>query len=177
MNKLIGRLKLQRIESIIFLAENNNARKSNEYTLSSNLHLHIYSAKNKSGSIKIDKKLSAGNVCYSVVSEKGIIVHQSWIFKKKLLTRQLGFKLAYTIGDCWTIPEFRGKGIYTNVLDIIKNDNLGKSIVIYCALTNAASIRGIEKDGFSKLYYFTLTRLLGLKIKFQIHEHFRKTSL
>ncbi|MFZ1800785.1 MAG: hypothetical protein WAU24_13045 [Chitinophagaceae bacterium] len=177
MKKLIGRLKLQRIESIIFSAENNHARKSNKYILPANLNLHIYSAKNKSGNIKIDKKLSAGNVCYSVMSEKGLIVHQSWIFKKKLLTRQLGFKLAYTIGDCWTIPEFRGKGIYTYVLDVIKNDNLGKSIVIYCATTNAASIRGIEKAGFTKLYHFSLTRLLGLKIKFQIHEHFRKTSL
>lgn len=177
MKKLIGRLKLQRIEAIIFSAEKDNTRKSNKYILPANLFLHIYSAKNKSRNTKVDKKLAAGNVCYSVINDKGIIVHQSWIFKKKLLTRQLGFKLAYTIGDCWTIPEFRGRGIYTFMLEYIKNDNLGKSIVIYCALSNAASIRGIEKAGFTKLYHFTLTRLLGFKIKFQIHEHFRKNSV
>ena len=56
----------------------------------------------------------------------------------------------FEIGPCWTHPDFRGRGLYGQVLKRIVADfadDPGR-LVIFAEQDNAASLRGIAKAGF-----------------------------
>lgn len=56
----------------------------------------------------------------------------------------------FEIGPCWTDPDYRGLGIYPNVLKRIADDledEVGR-LFIFAEIENAASLKGISKSGF-----------------------------
>jgi GNAT acetyltransferase-like protein len=67
--------------------------------------------------------------------------------------------------DFMTLPEFRGHGIYTNALRYLIN-NIPKSATrsVYIAVdpNNAASVRGIQRAGFSPLLCLSRRKILGV---------------
>jgi hypothetical protein len=168
MIRYLKSLLPKRITAIIFI---NEPAKNKEVQLPDGLKIEVYDTKKLSGINKIDSKLKHNNKCYAVFDEKGVLAHQSWIFKFKLLTWQLGFRNVLTIGNCVTTSSFKGKGIYPCVLQRIQKNYAPSKIVIYCDPLNIASIRGIEKAGFTKMYQFSMKRILGIKISLQKNEY------
>ena len=128
----------------------------------------IFTRQSKSGIGKIDVRLNYNDKCFAAF-DNNVLVHESWIFKKKLLARQLGLRNVYTVGDSYTIPKYRQKGIYTNVLKLIISQR-DKDLVIFVSPENIASVKAIEKAGFKKSFEFELLRFLGFKIRLQKHE-------
>jgi RimJ/RimL family protein N-acetyltransferase len=90
------------------------------------------------------------------------VVHASLVFTRNLLARQLGFKNVLIIGNCFTDEEYRGKGIYPAVLKRIRADFAERTLIVFVDPANAASVRGLEKAGFHRLYEFALYRVLGV---------------
>ncbi|HLA56883.1 MAG TPA: hypothetical protein VK623_12325 [Flavobacterium sp.] len=88
------------------------------------------------------------------IMDHGISIHQSYLFVKLYLLRLIG-KKGPAIGDCVTIPEYKGKSIYPFVINHIAHEMLVEKkypeVFIIVNTDNANSIRGIEKAGF-KLY-------------------------
>jgi hypothetical protein len=68
------------------------------------------------------------------------------------------------IYDCWTAAADRGRGIYARMLHHLRAHYAGQAAAaaIYCKVSNQASIRGIEKAGFSRMAVLSLTRWLVL---------------
>ena len=163
--KFIAKLKPKVIEGLAF----SNTVSSSRTVFPLSYTLKIISTNEKTGFAKIDKKKSSSNTCYAVF-DNGELIHESWIFKQKLLTRQLGYRSAETVGDCYTLDSYRGKGIYTAVLNRILFDYSGKQLIIYADDFNESSVKGIIKAGFRRLYRFKVVRLLGLKVLVRRYE-------
>jgi len=90
-------------------------------------------------------------------------VRTSWIFKKKFVSRQLGYKQAFTIGPCETIESYQGKGIYPAVLSAIQKDYADAQLIMFAKVSNDPSTNGIMKAGFQKTSRFKMVKLLGFK--------------
>lgn len=156
MKKIIKKILPTSISALVYIKESNSL---NEYQ-DSLYKLIVYSF--PSGIKKIDKRKF--HKVY-VVYDDNKIIHMSYVFKNNLLSRQLGFKNYFTIGDCVTLPEYRGKGIYPNVLKKIVADFSTENLVMFVNKTNLSSIKGIEKGGFKLAFHFKMLRILGLNIK------------
>jgi RimJ/RimL family protein N-acetyltransferase len=99
---------------------------------------------------------------------EGKLVHIAWLFYNLRISEVHFFvKIkedeAY-IGSCQTHPEFRGKNIYPVVLQHILRDAAAKNkkrCFIATIPTNLASIRGIEKSGFSFVGKMRMFKLFG----------------
>jgi hypothetical protein len=165
LKKLFKKLLPLRIQSRAYIFKKNV--KQDNFCM--NYDLKIFTKNNKSGIKKIDEQLSNNNVCYAVF-DNDLLIHTSWIFKKKLLSKQIGIRSTYIIGESHTIITYRGKGIYTNVLKIISSQK-DKDIVIFVSPHNLSSVKAIEKAGFKKLYEFELMRFLGFKMRFIKYEN------
>src|SRR3954454_11571198 len=109
----IRQLKFRRTDLFLF----SNEEKLPELSLSSQYTLKVVDTNEKSGIRKIDRRKKNSNICYAVF-DGDKLVHTSWIFKDKFVTKQLGFKSALTIGPCETVESHRGKGIYPMVLSL-----------------------------------------------------------
>lgn len=85
------------------------------------------------------------------IVDNGRIIHQSFLFKKLFLLRIIN-KKGPAIGECSTIPEYKGKSIYPFVINHIAHEELvnhrHKEIFIIVNSDNISSIKGIEKAGF-----------------------------
>ena len=68
---------------------------------------------------------------------------------------------AILITQCFTIPRYRGMGLYPTILSYtleLYRTNGYTQAYIACSTRNRASVRGIEKAGFSKLgHYYNLS--------------------
>ncbi len=157
--KGFNKLKLQTIDAIVF----SNHVKQNNVQQEFPYHLKIVDANIATGIKKIDKSKSNNNICYAVFDNEEL-VHQSWVFKKKLLARQLGFTDCYTIGNSVTLASHRGKGIYPAVLEMIMQHFPDKQMILFANSLNTSSIHSVAKAGFVKLYRFKMIRLFGLKL-------------
>jgi len=59
------------------------------------------------------------------------------------------------IGNCYTLPEHRRQGLYARLLVTIcaRLAEMGhRRAIITCAPDNTASMRGIEKAGFTRVH-------------------------
>ena len=94
-------------------------------------------------------RLMAGKkyVIYYVLSPEGKISHTSTVMPKCFKFRYLG-KADCEIGPCYTMSEFRGKGIYPKVLRFILSDYKADAFYMTVSDNNTPSIRGIEKAEF-----------------------------
>lgn len=96
------------------------------------------------------------------------LTHVSWLWYHPGIREQLvNVKLKANeghIATCYTAPDFRGNNIYPVVLQhILKyaaNKNMSR-VYISSAPKNVASIRGIEKAGFTKISTIRGFRLFG----------------
>lgn len=80
------------------------------------------------------------------------IIHESSLFKK-LNILKLIHETGPAIGECFTVPEFKGKSIYPFVINYIAKkellENNNKEVFILVNSNNTSSVRGIEKAGFT----------------------------
>jgi GNAT superfamily N-acetyltransferase len=68
------------------------------------------------------------------------------------------------IFDCYTLPQHRSKGIYTDTLILLVREMRAqgaKLALIGVDLDNIGSIKGIERAGFEPLYQLTRQRRFG----------------
>ncbi|MBA7696966.1 hypothetical protein ES703_105624 [subsurface metagenome] len=99
---------------------------------------------------------------------EGKLVHIGWLFCSPLIHEpsfsvRINQDEAY-IGRCDTHPDFRGKNIYPAVLQHIITHAVGKNrkrCFVATIPTNLASIRGIEKAGFSFVGKMRMFKLFG----------------
>jgi RimJ/RimL family protein N-acetyltransferase len=79
-------------------------------------------------------------------------IHESTLFKKIDILKLIQ-KKGPAIGECVTIPEFKGKSIYPFVINYIAKkelfENQTKEVFIIVDANNISSIKGIEKAGFT----------------------------
>ena len=139
-----------------------NAEKLRALPLPPHYVLRIFDTNKKTGFKAIDNRKTENNICYAVFDNEKL-VHTSWIFKKKFVTRQLGYKNAFTIGPCETIESHRGRGIYPAVLSAIQRDYPNAKFVMFAKVSNDPSVNGIRKAGFQKTSRFKMVKLFGLK--------------
>lgn len=105
---------------------------------------------------------------YIAVSDTGVIQHVSWVYYEKDPNRivKLGPGQA-EIKYCLTIPEFRGRGIYPRVLKTIVSRLAEQEIrrVFICVKAdNHASLRGVEKAGFTQVDRVRLIKVMGVQL-------------
>lgn len=85
------------------------------------------------------------------IVDNGKTIHQSFLFRKLFLLSIIN-KEGPVIGECSTIPEYKGKSIYPFVINYIATEELKrnnqKEVFIIVNSDNLNSIRGIEKAGF-----------------------------
>ncbi len=98
-------------------------------------------------------------ICY--VMQEGKIAHTSYVIPK---CGKFPFlkKNDHEIGPCYTAPEFRGRGIYPDVIRFICARFSELAGVFYMIVDegNTSSIRGIEKAGFVCIGKVRKTRIL-----------------
>lgn len=70
---------------------------------------------------------------------------------------------AVALFDFITLPEFRGRGLYTNALrHLLREDQLGAgSVYIAVDPNNTPSVKGIRRAGFSPLLCMSRRRIMG----------------
>ena len=95
--------------------------------------------------------MTLGKARIFYVKNENDLVHTSYVvprcFKFPFLNKN-----DYEIGPCFTYPEYRGKGVYTNVLRSICQSVGNQDTVFYMIVdeSNIASIKGIEKAEFTR---------------------------
>jgi len=161
----IRNLKFRAKDSILF----SNREKLPPLSLPPQYSLKVIDTNEKTGIKQIDRRKRSNKICYAVFDGEKL-VHTSWIFKKKSVTKQLGYKDALTIGPCETIKSHRGKGIYPAVLSAIQKDNPDAQLVMFVKISNTPSIRGVMKAGFQKTLRFKMLKIFGFKFVFR-HKH------
>ena len=100
-----------------------------------------------------------------VVYDHGRVLHQSCVFPRwSRFPFMKPFDLQ--IGDTWTDPEYRGKGIAAAAIRRIVDEMArpGRSFWYVCEESNDASIRVIEKAGFERVGSGVKLPRLGLSI-------------
>ena len=159
MKKVLKKLKYKAVENIVFSTKPGDDLK----ILPLLFQLKVFEKNIKTGINIIDRNKNSNNVCYAVFDNEKIN-HTSWVFKDKLLAKQLGYNNALTVGDSVTDEKYRGMGIYPAVLSSIMQQFKNTQLIIFTEPANTASQKGILNAGFIKLYRFKLIRFLGMKI-------------
>lgn len=122
--------------------------------------------------IKVDTSNPNKSKYYIVVEGKNI--HQSVLFEKLDILKVIQ-KYGPAIGECMTVAEFKGKSIYPFVINYIaKNElfeNNTKEVFIIVDKSNIASIKGIEKAGFTLKNSIKAKRFLVFYFQKQIQNY------
>lgn len=111
------------------------------------------------------KIISLGKIrIYTVLNKEGVIIATAEVMPKIYIFSFMKEKNSIHIGPCRVEEQYRGKGIYTNLLRKIICDFPTVEKYIFCAESNIPSMKGIEKAGFQFLGYGKKTRLGIYKI-------------
>ena len=105
--------------------------------------------------------------------DSAAFVHASHLFDSLRILRLIGAK-GPAIGDCVTAEAYRGQNIYPAMINKIAAGALTtgeKEVFIIVNSDNAASIRGIEKAGFSLRAEIRATRWLLFYFNAKIREY------
>jgi len=128
------------------------------------VHLRYYKAIAFPEAIK--ERIASGCVCHGFFLD-GRLVHVGWT-SPGYLEPEPGTRIrdhdCSGIHDCFTVPEYRARGIYTDCLIrllVHARDRGFLRALIAVDPDNLASIRAIEKVGFQRLYRLTISRRLG----------------
>ena len=103
-----------------------------------------------------------------IYKKNGAIGHISWIYYKNDPNRIIELRkdegeVKYSL----TLPELRGKGIYPDVLIEVQRYLKGKGykrLFICTREDNLASVRGIEKAGFTFITKINLIKVMGMQV-------------
>lgn len=100
-----------------------------------------------------------------VLMDQGKVASFGWIRGWKPFRRRYGWlaKDAFLLSSYWTMPDFRGKGLYGRLLAhtvAVARQARNVPIFIWTHPENFASQRGIEKAGFKCLGVFELRQSL-----------------
>ena len=100
------------------------------------------------------------------VEQDGKIAHTTYLIPRCYKFPFMS-KGDYEIGPCLTYPDFRGKGIYPEVLKHIYANVGSESTLFYMIVdeNNSPSIRGIEKAGFERCGTVKVTKLIKRYLK------------
>ena len=113
-------------------------------------------------------RLSQGEVCW-VVKVEGEIVSYVWVAFRQEQVEELckAVKLQegeFYLYDAFTVPEWRGKGIYPAILSRqlqhFKEEGF-KRALIFTVEENIASRRGITRSGFNHFQTIEITKILN----------------
>ncbi|MEG0822603.1 MAG: GNAT family protein [Burkholderiaceae bacterium] len=100
-----------------------------------------------------------GDLMLAHVGDTGVVDNYAFVLFRTGYKRFLGLEDAVPlIGNCNTLAEARGRGLYPLMLRYICCVLAGRGygrVVITCAPSNKASIRGIEKAGFEFVSHLT----------------------
>lgn len=104
---------------------------------------------------------------FFVAKDSSGIQHISWIYSKGDHNRLLTLGATdIEITHCYTSPTVRGKGIYPNVINTIKNEmknNNIKRAFMNVHPDNTASIKGIEKADFHLAGKVRFIKVFGIR--------------
>jgi len=160
--KFMNKLKLQEIRVLVYEGNVRTTHKFNSAT-------EIFSTINSRSEFDlIDSRCNYNKEAF-YITQNGALAHVSWLFKNKLLARQLGFKRHYIIGDCFTTESFKGKGFYGITISHIIHSFPFKDFVLFIEPHNFSSIRGIEKIGLSLVGDYSVFRFLGIAYNLKKH--------
>lgn len=100
--------------------------------------------------LRIGKFVDQGYSIHELICNEEI-VYSGKIFKKVHLLKLIDKDGSYVIGDCTTAKKYRGKNIYPYTLQMLSKEIFKKKEELFILVSpeNNASIRGIEKAGFS----------------------------
>lgn len=105
---------------------------------------------------------------FIIYQDEGIIQHISWVYYKDNPNRLIRlYEDDAEIKYCLTFEEYRGRGIYPQVLKYIVDDLCRKGFkrVFICVRSdNMQSIRGIQKAGFKYLDTICLKKMFGVQV-------------
>ncbi len=108
------------------------------------------------------ERVSSTKVEYYIMDDD-LKIHSSFVFSHVRLLKLIK-KSGYTIGDCITKPDYRGKSIYPFVLNNIARriitENDKEEVFIIINSNNQSSIRGVEKGGFKLIAKISGIRFL-----------------
>jgi hypothetical protein len=135
------------------------------------VRIERFDADAPSGDPSIDRRLDGLRACF-VAHVDGQVAHRSWLHHDTLLPSLFGFAAAPVIGDCATDPAFRGLRLYPHVLTHIVADvrarALADAVHVLVASDNTASIRGIERAGFSLIGHLRGVRVGPVVLRRQV---------
>jgi RimJ/RimL family protein N-acetyltransferase len=121
----------------------------------------------------VHARLNSGSRCHGFFLEDRL-VNVGWT-SKGMLELEAGLTLSEVdhvynyvgVYDCYTVPEYRSRGIYrdalTQLLGMIRDEG-GQVALIAVDPENHASIKGIERAGFTPLYCLRRRRRLGASL-------------
>jgi len=161
MKKLLKKIKPTVIKNYVYAGK--DFEKLPVLKLPESFTLKIFDDNALTGINIIDRNKSADNTCYAVF-ENDRLAHISWVYKNNLLLRQLGYDHNYYTMGSYTDPAYRGKGIFSVILNSMMRDYADKRFLGFVDPSNEVSIKGLVKAGLEKWYRFKLIRVFGLKI-------------
>jgi RimJ/RimL family protein N-acetyltransferase len=105
---------------------------------------------------------------FFVSAADNTIQHISWLYDHNSPNRIINLAPSQVeIKYCLTLPAYRGQGIYPRVLKHITEycrEQYVTDIFMAVDRDNFASIRGIEKAGFTKVHKMKLVKIFGLQL-------------
>jgi RimJ/RimL family protein N-acetyltransferase len=113
-----------------------------------------------------------------VVKVDNRLVHYGFVMRRTRETAVLGEPRGTPIiGNCWTHPDTRGKGIYPfalrQVLQALRDRGIDR-VLIETDVENIASRRGIEKAGFRQLRIYNALIVCNLVLFGSVEENARR---
>ena len=120
-----------------------------------------------------EARLACRERCYALFKGETLLT-LGWVGLRTALAAapEVGQRFSVPLGgllpviyDCWTPPEFRGRGYYPIALDRMAVTLLQdyRQVWIYTLETNLASVKGIQKAGFRPSLRHIRTRLIGIE--------------
>ena len=93
--------------------------------------------------------ITLGRVRILLLLENNLVVHSIYITSKTYRFAYMN-KKDINIGQAETLPDYRGRGIFTNLMKLILEyfSNTDISVWVYCDINNIASQKAIERAGF-----------------------------
>ncbi|CAH7020039.1 conserved hypothetical protein [Vibrio chagasii] len=115
-------------------------------------------------------ELQKGSIVY-LLHEKNTVSAYACLASSKINIGEISAKIEVLddevyIYNCFTMPNCRGKGLYTKLLNVIVSDNIDNSIFIASLKSNKKSISVIEKNNFCFFDKVRFVRLFGIKRMF-----------
>lgn len=115
---------------------------------------------------EIHRRFDRQNTCYGFYSNENLAV-VGWSSDGYLeIEHGVVFPCPSEVAlfDFMTLPEFRGRGLYTNALRyLIKNIDKTSARSVYIAVdpNNTPSVKGIQSAGFSPFLFMSRRKILG----------------